>query len=796
MSSKMEEESSTIAHLDLPYSTNIPIDRQKGPLLVGTTILEPNVDIHKESHHPQNDTTPKFISSLASSQKTPSAEENQPLLYASSTITTNEANEQQTPTVARISLHNTTKMLELESLRKKTDPAPISTSTTVPNSSMDESQTFLVTQEAFSVETSNSKAADINDDNASNVSFPDIVQPTCMSEESNSSDPSKSGLNAAEKQRWRSIGSLGDDISEGRGKDKSDEFEEQSRNGQLCFFDSEDRIEYMKNPHLFRQANNDKPSYIEMLVEIDQTKNPNHNQEKDKKGDGVQDLFVTVETGIISDTENITLANNISEDDEYDESLPYKPSKSTGLKEKPPQSKHITDTDIDQDLSYTSLNFARAVITGHSEIKDDHNISFAPSKVDEIMEGESSNISHWAHRKEDDLLLSYGSEKFTLAVHNEHAGDDDDKNVSYDPSKIATAANQLYPVNHPLHPNEKSDPPPTLNLVLEQQPYHSDHDPDSGDDNISNSFTILPQTSSLTTHTLRIASSSGSSSYSSDNPNILILRNRLHQIRSRIQGNISDIRVQDDSLFKPSMSSIRDAKTDNCNDIRVEPSLSSIRDANKDEIGVKSSLSSIRDANKDEIGDKSSLSSTLDSKKDDIGVTSSLSSAHGTKNDCNDTEREWKGCTESYQDIPNLMDGIWSEDDVISQDNNRYQATKLVMEPEKPSSPTGVEEFEPRVESSFFKAEVAGMGENGGTKLLQEVERSDSISTMALLSASNLTPLKQGKKVYDASSPTEENSTIGLVGEGNECILRLKARLRQIEESVKVAKRFKLICSI
>lgn len=105
-----------------------------------------------------------------------------------------------------------------------------------------------------------------------------------------------------------------------------------------------------------------------------------------------------------------------------------------------------------------------------------------------------------------------------------------------------------------------------------------------------------------------------------------------------------------------------------------------------------------------------------------------------------------------------------------------------------------MEDFEPSVESSFFRAEVAGMGENGGTKLLQEVEESDSLSTMAMLSATNLTSSKEGKRVFKTFSTIEKNNSIVSVTEENECIRRLKARLRQIEENVELAKMCKTVC--
>jgi len=734
ISSKIEgvEELSSKFNLDLPYSTIIPINQQDGPLPVTATQSETNLNAHKVNHHLRNDTTPITLENTSIDEKNSSTNEKQPSLYTSSAITTNEPHGLQAP-------HSTTNMVESqpdESLGKKACSEPTPIPTTIPNSFVDENHTFLNISEAFS------------------------------QDESNASDPHPrtTGLNAANRQQCRSFRSLGDDISEGRGNEKRGEFEEQRRNGKLCFFNSEDRIDYVKNPHLYRRENNDKPSYIETRVERDYTINPNNEQEENETGRDSLDLYITGET---SDKKNTTSANKFGEDDD---NLSYKPS----FREKPSN---------DNDLSYASSMLSKAFASDNAEKEQDYNISYRTAELDEIVEEPRSQVSLNAHREEDEFFLSYESEKITAVISNARADEKACKNETGEPSKNAMPSNELSPVKHPLHQDGKS--PVTFNVGVKQQSYNSDFRPGNGHDISSITLNLLPQPSSISTHTLRVGSSF-SSSYSTDNPNILVLKNRLQQIRNRIHG-----RIQDNALFEPSKALlIHDVKKDCCNDIGDKPSKSSIYDAKKSnfiDIGVQPSISSLHDVKKDysvDIGVQSSMSSIHDTKKSnfiDIGVQPSMSSIQDVKKGhCIDVEEEgeWEGWEESYQNIPNLMDGIRSEDGVTVQDNG--QLIKLANKPEKPSSPTGVEDFEPGMESPFYMVSVAGIGEKGGTKLLHDLARSDSMSTMALLSASNLSKLKEGQK--SSTSNINDSST------GRHSILRLKSRLRRIEENVKVLK--------
>lgn len=144
-------------------------------------------------------------------------------------------------------------------------------------------------------------------------------------------------------------------------------------------------------------------------------------------------------------------------------------------------------------------------------------------------------------------------------------------------------------------------------------------------------------------------------------------------------------------------------------------------------------------------------------------------------------------CEKGSHDIPSLMDSALSEDDVAARDDHCRQPTKLSIETEKPPSPTDVSNFESAVvaeestkilkQSPFLGSDVAGVGEISGTEPLSNFGKSDSVSTIALRN--------RREHIYDGGTSSMSISTTRrCLIEENQCIVRLKARLRQIEKKV------------
>merc|ERR1740124_1809620 len=670
-------------------------------------------------------------------------------------------------------------------LRKKPTPEPILPPTLIPNSFTDDTQSYLEIQKALSIET----------------------PPTA-------------------REQWRCTPSLFDDMSEGGAKGivDSDDVECKSINGQLCFFDSKDKIDYTKDPEYFHQDMGGKLADNEH--DIDYMKHPNHAQNNDKKlyffddednikyktnpdsfhhdnssrgnaspygidglcdprtanssrlgtddsqklvnglGDNIlNDSNVSLDTTQLSLSDGLfhnkpDFLQTLIEEDADDHLLSYEPTKFAMVTENQPSYiSHYANKDHDHDLSFDQSSHVKHLADKHN----DHGLSFdQPSHVKHLADKDNDRnlsfdqLSHVNHLADQDNSPSDAPKTFTIDdrdhllshdhidfhtvskdqpshIHH-HADKDNDDNLSYVPSEFAVVLDDQPSIAK--HSTDKKDT--NIEMVLKNQPSHSNQHPDNMRDN-STAITILSITSSLTAHTtcsthstrsLQFANSF-SSSYSSENPNILVLKQRLNQIRNKIRGNLSDIRVRNDNLFSPSMRSTYDRK------------------------------------NEDDTGEE---------------------------------QNETPPCEKEYHNIPNLMDGVASEDDVTARGDHQCQLSKLSIESEKPPSPTGVDDFESAMvveestnilkKSSFFSSEVAGVDEIGGTEPLSTFGKSDSVSKIAMLPATNLASFSiRNENLYDGGAPSMPISmTRRCLGEENQCILKLKARLRQIEKSVQDGK--------
>jgi len=330
------------------------------------------------------------------------------------------------------------------------------------------------------------------------------------------------------------------------------------------------------------------------------------------------------------------------------------------------------DSDMSLDLSH--LNIKETSLIQPPTKEDNYLLSYAPTK-------------------EDDRFLSYEPTKFVIDAKSQpsHVNNNVDQDIdldihhviSYEPIKSSTVL-----MNKTLHTKYIGDKDngrglSSLPKKFEIVPPYSNHCSDNDDHSAT---PILHQTSSLTTHSLQVTESF-SSSYSSDNPNILVLKTRLQEIRDKIKGNLTDIRIRNDSLFSPSMVSTYE-------------------------------------------GDAVDKNNMIESN----------GSSH----------------------MPNLMDGIRSEDDIsvhlAGHDDHKIRPG---IGPDKRASPTGVDEFESddtsQVKQSLFPtSKVTESGEMGAY-----IGKSDGI--------------------YD-SLPNKNTS---IMGSDKQSILKLKARLRQIEMKVK-----------
>lgn len=147
-------------------------------------------------------------------------------------------------------------------------------------------------------------------------------------------------------------------------------------------------------------------------------------------------------------------------------------------------------------------------------------------------------------------------------------------------------------------------------------------------------------------------------------------------------------------------------------------------------------------------------------------------------------------CEKGCRDIPSLLDSAASEDDISGRDDHCRQLAKLSIESKKPPSPTGVDNFESEEstkllkQSPFLASEVAGVGEIGSTEPLSNFGKSDSVSTIALIN--------RKENIYDGTSSVSISTTRRCFNEENQYIVKLKARLRQIEKKVQAAR----LCSV
>merc|ERR1740124_1910109 len=326
-------------------------------------------------------------------------------------------------------------------LRKKPTPEPILPPTLIPNSFTDDTQSYLEIQKALSIET----------------------PPTA-------------------REQWRCTPSLFDDMSEGGAKGivDSDDVECKSINGQLCFFDSKDKIDYTKDPEYFHQDMGGKLADNEH--DIDYMKHPNHAQNNDKK------------LCFFDDEDNIKYKTNPDsfhhDNSSRGNASPYgidglcdpRTANSSRLGTDDSQKlvnglgdNILNDSNVSLDTTQLSLSdglfhnkpdFLQTLI---EEDADDHLLSYEPTKFAMVTENQPSYISHYANKDHDHDL------SFDQSSHVNHLADQD--NSPSEAPKTFTIDDRDHLLSH-----DHID----FHTVSKDQPSHIYHHADKdNDDNLS-----------------------------------------------------------------------------------------------------------------------------------------------------------------------------------------------------------------------------------------------------------------------------------------------------------------------